>query len=103
MTDLIINLAEAFGRLKGAKAKGWIVTLLDAPMTLLKRIAQARDDLVLHLGSQLFFNRARIGVESIGEHSFWGNIGNVLSLLKEELGAAISPVSLNLESTRFPS
>ena len=38
---LIISLAETFGRLKGAKAQRWIVALLDPPMTLLNRIAQA--------------------------------------------------------------
>ena len=38
---------------------------------------------MLHLSAQLFFNRTGIGVESIGEHLFRRDIGNVLSLLKE--------------------
>ena len=79
----IIRLAEALGRLKGAKAQRRIVALLDPPMTLLNRIVQAGDHRMLHFSPQLFFNRPGIGVESIGEHLFWGNIGNILSLPKE--------------------
>ena len=80
---LIISLAEALGRLKGTKAKGWIVTLFDSPMTLLNWIAQAGDHLMLHFSSQLFFNSPEIRAGSIGENLFGGNTGNVLSLLKE--------------------
>ena len=76
---LLIGLTEALARLNSAKPQGGIVTLLDPPMTLLNRIAQAGDHLVLHVSSKLFFNGARIGVESIGEYPFWGNIGNAVT------------------------
>ena len=33
LMHLIIRLTEVLGRLKGSKAKRWIVTLLDAPLT----------------------------------------------------------------------
>ena len=62
---LIISLAEAFGRLKDAKTKRWIVPLLDLQMTLLNRVTQTGDRLVLHFSFRLFPNGARIGAESI--------------------------------------
>ena len=81
--DLLIGLTEALGRLKVAKPQGGIVTLLNAPMTLLNRIAQTGDYLVLHLHSQFLFDGSGIRAVSIGEHPFRGDIGHVLSLLKE--------------------
>ena len=80
---LLIRLAEALGRLNGAKPQGWIVALLDPPMALLNRIAQTGDYCVLHLRSQFLFDGSGIRAVAIGEHPFRRDIGNTLSLLKE--------------------